>query len=156
MPARAIPLAIATSRSDAFSVQTKMSGTFQVRPGYIEVAISTAYVQMVGSPTNRRGRVVSDVKIGLAESIGPGGKWHKVPSLPLAILATPDKVMQVGETAPLTTRTVRLPIAEALDLSNCWFLVEISVTHLDPTNPDVTKTGVCYAHSSRNIFAAAK
>ena len=37
-----------------------------------------------------------------------------------------------------------------------WFVVEITDTFVDQSNPDKTKGGVCYAHSARNVFAAAR
>ncbi len=37
-----------------------------------------------------------------------------------------------------------------------WFVVEIGVSNTDLNNPNKPHSGVCYAHSKKGVFAAAK
>ncbi|MCX6951854.1 MAG: hypothetical protein NTV51_06770 [Verrucomicrobia bacterium] len=151
LPAQPMPLTIVTNPQDGFSVAGHFAGTYQVHPGYIEVALTAASVQLLGTPSHQRGRVITDVRIGLAEPT-EGGKWK--PSS-LVTLATPEQVMKVGDAQPLSPAPVRIPVAATLDLSKRWLVVEIASTYLDPADANKTKSGTCYAHSKFNLFAAA-
>jgi hypothetical protein len=147
-----VPFKITTTAKSGFAVIGQFEGTYQVHPEFIDVTFTNASIQLIGSPSNQRVRLVTDIKFGLAQGL-EGAKWEPLMMLPLA---TPDKVMHVGETLSLNTRAVRIPISEGLDLSKRWFLVEITNTFVDQGKPDATKFGYCYAHSSRNVFAAAR
>lgn len=116
------------------------------------MTFTNASLQLVGTPSHQRGRVITDIRIGLAERTD-GGKWK---TSSLVTLATPDKVMSVGGTQPLNPGPVRIPLAASPDLSNRWLVVEIGSTYLDPADANKTKSGTCYAHSKFNLFAAAR
>lgn len=152
MPARALPLTISSVSSNVWAVEGKFLGTYQVHPDYIEVNFQTASIQLMGSASNQRARLITDITIGLAESTG-GNTWR---TLKPVTLATPDQVMQVGAVLKVTPQPVRIPITASLDLSKRWVVVEITNTFVDSKNPEATKTRVCYAHSTRNLFVNAR
>ncbi len=151
MPTRPLPLTISTLPSHDFSVEGKFDGTFQVHPGYIEVDLQSAWIQVMGTAKHLEPRRIHDIKIGLAETTAKG--W----SAPQKVtFAAANKVMKVGEVLRLTPKPVRIPITASLDLSSLWFVVEIGVSNTDLNNPNKPHSGVCYAHSKKGVFAAAK
>jgi hypothetical protein len=152
MTGQSVPFKITSTASSGFSVIGQFEGTYQVHSEFIDVTFTRATIQLVGSPGNQRARLITDIKFGLAQGLD-GAKWEP---LTMLSLATPDKVMHVGESVPLATHALRIPISEGFDLSRRWFLVEITNTFVDQAKPDATKFGYCYAHSSRNVFAAAR
>jgi hypothetical protein len=144
------PLKISSLDSDFFSTVGHFEGTYQVMPGYIEVNFARAHLNVFGSASNQRPRVVSDVKIALAHNTrgnawGTGKKYE---------FAAADKVLKVGETLQLTPKPVRIPIDASTDLSGQWLVVEITILRDDPAHPGKPSPAFCYAHSSHDVFAA--
>lgn len=152
MPAHALPFDILARPSDRFSTEGRFAGTYRVGPGYIEVNFEVASILAVGVPNHRHGRVISEVKIGLAHFMS-GQQWK---SSNLVTLATPDKFANVGESVQLKPGTIRIPISETLDLAKHWFLVEITLVNPFKTDISGSWSGTCYAHSRTDIFAIAK
>ncbi len=152
MPVRALPFDILPRPTDKFATEGRFAGTYRVFPGYIEVNFEVASILVVGVPDHRQGRVISDIRIGLAHYIA-GQQWDKSN---LVTLATPDKVMHAGESIQLRPGTIRIPISDTLDLSKQWFLVEITNVHPNAAKADGMSSGTCFAHSKTNIFALAK
>jgi hypothetical protein len=146
------PLHITSNSATGFAVIGDFDGTYEVQRDAILVNFKQANIRLIGTPSNQRPRVVTDIRIALARNT-TGGKWEPLDYEPLAAA---DKVVQVGQLLALNARSIRIPISESVDLSQRWFVIEITNTLLDPANPNATKTGTCYAHSARNVFAAAR
>lgn len=148
-PSQLQPLLIVTNEKDEFSLEGRFEGTFSVQSGFIEVNLTRASILLLGSASNQRPRLVTTIRLGLAHNT-EGAQWHPSDYI---TLAAPNKVMKVGEAMQLAPGTFRIPVADARTLADKWFVVETANSFADVTKSNATKSGVCYAHSRRRIFA---
>lgn len=145
-----MPLYI-SSIGSGFAVEGQFDGTYQVHPDFIELNFKTAEIRVVGSPANQRPERVTAIKIGLARR-AHGEGWDIQNNLEMA---APNQVLRVGQSMRFTPTPMRIPIGGSLDLSDRWLVVEIQV--VDSALPNVSSNvRACFAHSDRDIFAAAR
>jgi hypothetical protein len=140
-------LQIVSKPADHFALQGQFEGTYSIQPGFIEVNLTRASVQNVGSPSDRGPRFVTKVRLALARNTG--GRWH---SIEYVTFATPNQSLKVGESLQLPAGTIRIPLPDVA-LSQHWFVAEIAIDHPNPAKPNTSIVGTCYAHSPSTVFA---
>lgn len=136
-----------SSIKSAFALAGTFDGEYRVRPDAIEIAISNAAVYLRDNCPYKGRRQLAFINVALASS-SASGNWtviNRGRAIPVGETMTPgDKYL--SEKMRFT-----IPKDSALDLSNCWLVIEMGELTLDSSDED--KVGYAFAQSDREIFS---
>jgi hypothetical protein len=136
-----------SSLGTPFAVQGHFEGEYRVHPGLVELRVTKAHVR-VGEHCPYQGRrLLSAVRFGLAAKTD-NGRWEVADWCQDFFL---EHVMSPGDTLSLGELYFRIPVDDAVDLSERWLVVQMEETALDVPEEERQK-GYAFAHSRRDIF----
>ena len=136
-----------SSINSPFALAGTFDGEYRIRADAIEITISNAAVYLRDNCPYKGRRQLAFINVALASS-NAAGKWtviNRGRAIPVGETMTP------GDEYLADKMRFTIPKDSALDLSNCWLVVEMGELSLDSSDED--KVGYAFAPSDRGIFS---